>query len=98
MVDGDPEATWSECRVFDISVIGVGVELHGPVPQYLIGQRLVIEANTPAGSSVSVRLRGEVRNTGQGPRDGTRVGMEFVELSETERQILHVMELLQVAW
>lgn len=84
--------------MMDISVIGVGLELFGAVPEDLIGHQLAVEVHTPIGASVSIRLVGEVRNTGPGPEGGTRVGLEFVDLSETERQMLHVMELLQVVW
>lgn len=50
------------------------------------------------GDSVSLRLVGRVRNVSQGRHGTTRAGLEFEGLSETERDILKVLELLQVAW
>ncbi len=52
----------------------------------------------PTGASVIVQLTGQVKNTGPGNHGGTRVGLEFVDLSETERSILSVMELMKVVW
>ena len=97
-VDGDPLSDWGECQMIDISVIGAGLELFGAIPENVVGHRLAVEVHTPVGASVSIRLVGEVRNIGPGPEGGTRVGMEFADLSDTERQMLHVMELLQVVW
>ncbi len=84
--------------MLDISVIGVGLELFGSPPEDLIGRRLTVEVQAPVGASVGIHLVGQVRNTGPGPEGGTRVGLEFVDLSETERKMLHVMELLQIVW
>lgn len=97
-VEDDPQSDWDNCQMIDISVVGVGLELFGDVPEDLTGHRLAVEVQTPVGASVSIRLVGEVRNTAKGARGGTRAGMEFVDLSDTERQILQVMELLQVVW
>jgi hypothetical protein len=76
-------------------VAGVGLELFGDVPEYLIGYRLDVEVQAPIGASVSIRLVGEVKNTSEGAEGGTRVGMEYIDLSETERKILRVLELMQ---
>lgn len=96
----DPEA-WYECRVLDISVIGVGVELFGEIPQpadTLLGKRMVVEAHTPAGESLSIRARGEVTNVTPGADGGTRAGMQFVDLAEGERSILDVLVLMDALW
>ncbi len=87
-----------ECRVIDISVLGVGIELLGDVPPDLIGHRLEVQVQAPVGESVSIHLTGTVKNTSPGPEGGIRVGLEFVNLSETEQAILKVMELMKVAW
>ena len=91
---------WHECRVLDISVIGLGVELFGPVPipEDLVGQRITVEAHTPAGASLSVRARGEVRNVGPGASHGTRVGIEFVDLTDVERSILDALVFMDALW
>lgn len=99
-IEGDDPEAWHECRILDISVIGVGVELFGPViqPDRLFGRRLVVEAQTPSGESLSVRARGEVRNVGPGAEGGVRVGMEFIELSDTERSILDALVVMGALW
>jgi c-di-GMP-binding flagellar brake protein YcgR len=93
--DGDPPSDWLDCTIIDISVAGVGLELLGAVPEDLTGSRLAVEVQAPIGGSVSISLVGEVRNTSEGREGGTRVGMEYVDLSETERKILRVLELMQ---
>ena len=63
----------------------------------MIGHRLVVHVRAPAGESVSLRLVGQVKNL-SGRLGGARAGLEFTDLSETEREILKAMELLKVAW
>jgi hypothetical protein len=102
IVEDDPASDWAECRVLDISVLGVGLELFptradedlGP----LVGHRLVIQVQAPVGESISVRLAGTVTNVGTGVQGGIRTGLEFVGLSETEQAIVRVIEQLLVAW
>jgi hypothetical protein len=86
------------CKVIDISVLGLGLELIGEVPADLIGHRLSIEIQAPVGNSVRLRLIGQVRNISPTKDGSTRAGLEFVDLSETERAILNTMELMKVAW
>ncbi len=99
-IEGDDPEAWYECHVLDISVIGVGIELFGPVsdPDGLLGRRVVVEANTPTGASLSLRAQGEVRNVREGSRGGTRVGLEFVDLTETERSILDALAIMGTLW
>jgi len=94
-IDGDLRSDWRDCTLIDISVAGVGLEVFGAVPENLIGYRLAAEVHAPIGASVSISLSGEVRNTSEGSEGGTRVGMEYVDLSDTERKILRVLELMQ---
>ncbi len=47
---------------------------------------------------MSLRLVGQLKNLSPGRLGGVRAGLEFVDLSETEREILKAMELLKVAW
>jgi PilZ domain-containing protein len=95
----DPEAGWEQCRVIDISVIGVGLELMGPVPDDLVGLAIVAEVYPPSASgAITVRLLGNVVNTGPTRTGGLRVGVEFSGLSETELSILGAMEMTETAW
>jgi hypothetical protein len=102
IIEDDPGSEWRECRVLDISVLGVGLELF-PIDSdhdtgRLVGHRLVIQVQAPVGESISVRLVGTVKNIGNGAQGGIRTGLEFVGLSETEQAIVRVIEQLQAAW
>lgn len=72
--------------------------LFGTVTEDMVGNRLVVHVGAPAGESVSLRLVGQLKNLSPGRLGGVRAGLEFVDLSETEREILKAMELLKVAW
>ena len=86
-----------DCRVLDISVIGAGIEVFDGVPDP-IGSRLTVEVSTPAGASVSLRLVGEIKNVGPGRDGGTRVGIEFADLSATERSLLTLLGEMKMVW
>ena len=66
---GDPVGDWRDCRVVDISMLGLGITFDHPNPAELSGR--VISVNLPAdGSCVNVRLEGEIKNaTGTMSRD-----------------------------
>ncbi|HLG68466.1 MAG TPA: PilZ domain-containing protein [Acidimicrobiales bacterium] len=96
-VEGAAAAAWTECDVVDISVIGAGVLVTGPMPGDIDGQLLAVEVETPEGS-VSIRVVGEVRYAVPVAGSATRVGMQFANLSETEASILDALEMMQVAW
>jgi hypothetical protein len=81
--------------MIDISVVGVGVELFGDVPADLVGRRLVVEVDPPIGDSIGIRLVGDVKSTREQMDGATRVGVEYTDLSQTERQILRILELIQ---
>lgn len=91
---------WHGCRILDISLIGLGLELFGPPlgEDDLAGRRLVVESNTPAGASLTIRARGEVRNVTVGTNGGTRVGVELVDLSEPEQSILEALTAMDTLW
>lgn len=98
-IEDDPESGWSECELLDISLLGVGLEVFGGADDYdLIGHRIVVSVEPPTGRAVSLRLVGMVRDVSEGTTGGIRVGMEFVDLSETEQQIVKTMELLKIGW
>lgn len=96
--EDDESSDWKECLVVDISLLGVGLELIGEVPDDLVGRQLIVQVRAPVGDSVSLRLKGRVVNQSQSPNGITRAGMEFVGLSPMERSILAVLEQMKVAW
>jgi hypothetical protein len=95
---GQPAGCSKECRVIDISLIGAGLELLGTVPEDLLGRELSVVVETPAGASIKLKLKGVVRYIGAGRSGGTRVGIEFTGLSETERSIVDVMSHMEIFW
>ncbi len=91
------EGGWSECEVVDISVIGVGVEVPSEGDAGRIGQTITVEVQAPAGAAVSIRLVGEIRNVVH-VTEKIRIGIEFIDLSETERSILDALERMRIVW
>jgi len=97
-VADDESSAWGTCQIIEISIVGVGLELDDLLTDDLIGRRLVVETTAPSGTAVSIRMEGDVRHASQFHPGRTRVGMEFVDLSETERQILDAMGRLGAVW
>jgi hypothetical protein len=87
-----------DCAVIDFSVLGVGLELFGTLRDDLVGRRIVVQVHAPVGKSVSLRLVGAIRNNVQGQQGENRLGMEFVDHSETQRAIVGLIEDMRVGW
>lgn len=89
-IEGESPSGWRDCEVIDISPLGLGVTLHHPQPWELVGRRISIDA--PAiGSSITLRLEGQIRNAAPSMEGGVRVGIEFVGLSPAEEAISVVL-------
>ncbi len=97
-VADDPQSGWHECVLLDVSLLGMGAELFGPTSSALIGRRLSVEVDVGTESSISLRLAGVVRNVRPGEEGGTRAGIEFVGLSESDLSVLKLMEQLNIRW
>ena len=98
IVEDDPEAGWHECRLVDISLLGLGLEIMGEVPPDVIGHHVVVHVEVGGGGSISLRFSGMVRRLRAGERGWTRAGLEFEGLSETEQSVLKVIEHLKIGW
>jgi hypothetical protein len=96
-IEGDPALT-AECDVVDISVIGVGIVLEGPIPGDLVDRTMTVEVQASEGAAVSLQLTGEIRYVVPSPQGGFRIGSQFSGLSETERSILETFEQMRLAW
>ena len=96
-IDGDV-ASVAECEVVDISVIGVGIVLEGPIPSDLLGRTITIEVQTSDAGGVSLKMAGEIRYVAPHPRGGFRIGSQFAGLTDTERSILDTFERMRLAW
>jgi hypothetical protein len=97
-IEDDPQSGFGDCAVIDFSILGVGLELFGPLREDLVGRRIVVQVHAPVGKSVSLRLVGEIKSNVLGPQGENRVGMEFVDLSESERAIIALIEEMNVVW
>jgi hypothetical protein len=84
----DPEERWHGCRVVDVSSAGAGLELPDTAPEDVIGTAVV----------VVIQLRAEVRNARAGKDQGLRMGIQFVNLTESERSYLDSLEELKAVW
>jgi hypothetical protein len=89
-LEGESPDEWRDCGAFDFSALGVGMDLRHPDAPDLIGSR--ISVRLPVGSSMDMTLTGLVRNAKAGPDGIVRAGVEFVDLSETERSIIDFLE------
>jgi hypothetical protein len=88
LIEGDPDRRWTECRVIDISSAGAGLEVVGSNPRGACGDRII----------VAIQLCGEVRSCIPGKDDRSRIGIEFVDLTEAERRYLESLAELQAVW
>lgn len=86
---------WHVCRVLDVSLGGLGLELLGPTAQ--IGERLEVELQATRPHAVDIPIRADVRYVGPGYEGGLVVGVEFVELDEARRALLRFLIALQSA-
>ena len=90
---GEPDGAWRDCRVVDISMLGLGITFDHPDPSELSGR--LISVNLPGdGSCVNVRLEGEIKNATVTMSRDIRVGIEFIRLSETEQAITAVLSVM----
>jgi hypothetical protein len=89
MVVGRPELGWGECRVLDVSPVGVGLELFGPWPRDGVDAdlRLCLDPATEPEEG-GVVLPAKVRNATAGKFGFLRVGIEFVGLDPAQHDFL----------
>jgi PilZ domain len=84
---------WRDCRVVDISMLGMGITVACLHPSDLVGRLVSVNLPGPA-SSVNVRLEGEIKSAVPTINRRLRVGIEFVQLSETEQAITAVLSVM----
>jgi len=88
MIEDDPEGGWRDCRVVDISSAGVGIELVDPPPDVREGNCIFL----------AIHLRGVVRHAGSPKNGRVRLGAQFVDLSDAEREYLDSVGGLDARW
>ena len=90
-VEGQSSDEWQPCAIFDVSALGVGIDLpHSGKPNRLMGRRITVLVEL--GSSVDLTVAGKVRYAESSPDGVARVGIEFVGLNDTERAIVGTLE------
>lgn len=87
-IEGEPADGGRECRVIDISMLGLGMSLNHPSPSRIVGRRISVDVPTIA-DSVSIRLEGMITNAGPTLEGFARVGIEFDEPSVSELGVTH---------
>ena len=97
LAEGDPANGWHECRVVDISMLGLGITLHHPAPSQLMGRVLSVEV--PAlDARVKIRFEGTIRNAAAQVAGGVvRVGIEFAGLSEENQPMTAVVSVMSTS-
>lgn len=75
MIEGDPFEQWRECRMVDISAAGAGLELLDATPEEIVGKNIVL----------ALELKAEVRYARESSDEQTRVGVQFVELTDAKK-------------
>jgi hypothetical protein len=95
-VQGDPLELWRDCGVFDLSAFGVGMDLRHPDASALVGRS--VSVRLPIGVSMDMTLTGDVRNAKEGPDGIVRIGVEFEDVSDTERSIVEFLERDSLRW
>jgi hypothetical protein len=84
-VDASAWPDWSRCRVVDVSVGGVGLELLGP--PVAVGDRVAVDLQLLRSNMARIILTGEVRHAAR--VEGTlRVGVRFVDVTDLEHALL----------
>ena len=83
LMEGEPDSARRDCRVVDISMLGLGLILQHPSPSSLVGGRVSIEVSA-VDDRVNIRLEGVVRYATVTTGGAVRVGVEFDEDTDTE--------------
>jgi len=95
-IDSDPRDEWLHCRLVDVSMLGLGIDVQHPAPTASIGRRITVEI-LPFGDSVNFRLEGSIREATRMRAGGTiRVRIAFGRLTTSERYMIDVLTWTEV--
>jgi hypothetical protein len=72
------------------------MDLRHPDASNLVGRSVAVRL--PIGVAMDMTLTGEVRNAKDGPDGVARIGVEFEDVSETERYIVDLLERDTLRW
>jgi hypothetical protein len=95
-VGSDPGDEWLHCRLIDISMLGLAINVQHPSPTALLGRHVIVEVS-PFDDSVVFRLEGSICEALPLKAEGTiRVGIAFGRVSAPERYMIDVLTWTQV--
>lgn len=83
VMDNEPETERRECRIVDISMLGLGLVFQHPAPADLIDGRISVQVSA-VDDRVNIRLEGIVRHATVTSGGVVRVGVEFDDDDESE--------------
>jgi hypothetical protein len=89
-IEGEWVPSWRDCRVNDISMLGLRITLHHFWPAELIGRHISVDASA-VGDSVKVRLEGVITRAEPTAGGIVRIGIEFDRLSKSEPAMAGVL-------
>jgi hypothetical protein len=89
-LEGEDADRWRECAIFDLSMLGLGIDLPNPGIKKLQGRRITVLIEL--GRSVDMTVSGVVRNAEPSSDGIIRIGAEFIGLSETESAVVGLLE------
>ncbi len=92
-IEGEPAEEPRRCRVLDVSELGLGIVIDHPLGSGLVGRHVSVETPT-MGTSVNIRLEGEVRNAVALDSGSVRLGIEFDGLAKLEKSVLNALSVL----
>lgn len=95
---GEPAASWRECRVVDISILGVAITFDRAAPSELLPGRLIFVDISADGGIRNVCLEGEIKNVAPTTNGGVRAGIGFIRVSEKDRAISAVLSAISEAF
>lgn len=87
LLQGESAHHWRDCQVIDVSSTGAGLLVPGATPAQLAQRRLTL----------SLQFPGVVTNAMQSEA-GLRIGVEFLEVTEEEREQLRKMAQMGIRW
>lgn len=83
LMEGELESARRECRVVDISMLGLGLVFEHPSPSRLVDRHVSVEVSA-VDDRVNIRLEGIVRYATVTAGGTVRAGVEFDDDAETE--------------
>jgi hypothetical protein len=90
-IESHPGDEWLQCRLIDVSMLGLGIDVQHTAPTALAGRHVTVQVS-PFEDSVNFRLEGSIREAKPMTAEGSiRVGIAFGRLSTSERYMIDIL-------